>query len=71
MNGKQRYLAWNRARPKLLDLDQSSAARQHLADALHYQGDKKDSAKMNVSLHNQVMIKLARNGGKVPDELKH
>jgi hypothetical protein len=56
---------------KLLDLDSSSAARQHLADELHYQGDKKDSAKMNVWLHKQVMIKLAQNGGKVPDELKH
>ena len=31
----------------------------------------KDSAKMNVWLHKQVMIKLAQNGGKVPDELKH
>ena len=25
---------------KLRDLDSSSAARQHLADELHYQGDK-------------------------------
>jgi len=25
---------------------------------------------MNVWLHKQVMIKLAENGGKVPDELK-
>jgi hypothetical protein len=56
---------------KLLDLDSSSVARQHLADELHYHGDKKDSAKMNVWLHKQVMIKLAQNGGKVPDELKH
>jgi hypothetical protein len=31
----------------------------------------KDSAKMNIWLHKQVMIKLAENGGKVPDELKH
>jgi hypothetical protein len=31
----------------------------------------KDSAKMNVWLHKQVMIKLAANGGKVPDDLKH
>jgi len=26
---------------------------------------------MNVWLHKQVMIKLAANGGKVPEELKH
>ena len=41
-----------------------------MADELHYQGDKKDSAKMNIWLHKQVMIKLAENGGKVPDDLK-
>ena len=56
---------------KLLDLDSSATARKHLADELHYQGDKKDSAKMNIWLHKQVMIKLAENGGKVPDDLKH
>ena len=28
----------------------------------------KSSAKMNVWLHKQVMIKLAANGGKVPKE---
>ena len=56
---------------KLLDLDSNSAARHHLADELHYPGDKKNSAKMNVWLHKQVMIKLAANGGKVPEELKH
>jgi hypothetical protein len=38
---------------------------------LHYQGDMKNYAKMNVWLHKQVMLKLAENGGKVPDELKH
>jgi hypothetical protein len=26
---------------------------------------------MNVWLHKQVMQKLAQNGGKVPEELKH
>ena len=55
---------------KLLDLDSSQAARKKLAEELHYSGDTKDSAKMNVWLHKQVMIKLAANGGKVPDELK-
>jgi uncharacterized protein DUF3597 len=56
---------------KLLDLDGSATARKHLAQELHYQGDMKNSAKMNVWLHKQVMLKLAENGGKVPDELKH
>ena len=55
---------------KLLDLDSRATARKHLAEELHYQGDMKKSAKMNVWLHKQVMIKLAENGGKVPDELK-
>jgi hypothetical protein len=26
---------------------------------------------MNIWLHKQVMQKLAENGGKVPDDLKH
>ena len=56
---------------KLLDLNSSQAARKKLAAELHYSGDTKDSAKMNVWLHKQVMIKLAANGGKVPDDLKH
>jgi len=56
---------------KLLDLDSSAAARKRLAEELHYQGDMKNSAKMNVWLHKQVMIKLAENGGKVPEDLKH
>jgi len=56
---------------KLLDLDSSSTARKNLAEELHYSGDTKDSAKMNIWLHKQVMIKLAENGGKVPDDLKH
>ena len=56
---------------KLLDLDSSQTARKKLAEELHYSGDTKYSAKMNVWLHKQVMIKLAENGGKVPDDLKH
>ena len=55
---------------KLLDLDISQTARKKLAEELHYSGDTKDSAKMNVWLHKQVMIKLAANGGKVPADLK-
>ena len=55
---------------KLLKLDGSHAARKELAKELHYTGDPNDSAAMNVWLHKQVMIKLAENGGKVPDSLK-
>jgi hypothetical protein len=56
---------------KLLDLDSSLAVRKTLAQELHYTGNTNDSATMNVWLHKQVMSKLAENGGKVPDELKH
>jgi hypothetical protein len=56
---------------KLLDLDSSLATRKELARELNYTGDTNDSATMNVWLHRQVMIKLAENGGKVPDSLKH
>jgi hypothetical protein len=56
---------------KLLDLYCSSTARKQLAEELHYTGDMKNSAKMNIWLHKQVMTKLAANGGKVPDDLKH
>ena len=56
---------------KLLDLDSSLTARKTLAQELKYSGDMNDSATMNIWLHKQVMIKLAENGGKVPDALKH
>lgn len=55
---------------KLLDLDSSLTERKTLAQELGYKGDMGDSATMNIWLHKQVMIKLAENGGKVPDELK-
>ena len=55
---------------KLLKLDSSIGARKRLAEELHYTGNLKDSASMNVWLHKQVMIKLAENGGKVPDSLR-
>jgi len=55
---------------KLLDLDSSLAARKELAGELGYKGDTGDSAAMNIWLHKQVMIKLAENGGKVPESLK-
>ncbi len=56
---------------KLLDLDSSLTNRKELAKELGYTGDTNDSATMNIWLHKQVMTKLAENGGKVPDDLKH
>ena len=56
---------------KLINLDSSLAARKELAQELSYGGDMNDSASMNIWLHKQVMTKLAENGGKVPDELRH
>jgi hypothetical protein len=55
---------------KLLNLDSSLGARKRLAEELHFSGSMNDSALMNTWLHKQVMIKLAENGGKVPNELK-
>jgi hypothetical protein len=55
---------------KLLNLDSSHSARKELAKELNYTGDTNDSAKMNVWLHKRVMVKLAENGGKVPESLK-
>ncbi len=71
---KKQKLYWRKSivdLMKVLDLDSSLAARQQLAKELKYTGDMKKSAPMNVWLHKQVMVKLAENGGKVPDELKH
>jgi hypothetical protein len=56
---------------KLLDMDSSLSARKELASELHYSGDTNDSAAMNVWLHKQVMQKLAENGGRIPEDLKH
>ena len=57
---------------KLVKLDSSITARKQLAKDLNYTGNTNDSASMNIWLHQQVMQKLAANGGKVPaDLLKH
>ena len=56
---------------KLINLDRSLTARKELAQELRYTGDMNDSASMNIWLHKQVMTKLAENGVKPPDELKH
>ena len=56
---------------KLLSMDSSLTARKELAKELRYKGETSDSATMNVWLHKQIMRKLAENGGKLPDDLKH
>ncbi len=54
---------------KLVGMDSSFKARKQLAQELNYTGDPNDSASMNVWLHKQVLIKIAENGGKDPQEL--
>ena len=56
---------------KTLKLDSSLAARKKLAAELHYAGNTKNTAAMNTWLHQQVMAKLAENGGKVPKDVLH
>ena len=56
---------------KALDIDSSLTARKELAKELDYTGDTNDSATMNMWLHKQVIAKLAANGGKLPDDMKH
>lgn len=56
---------------KLLGMDSSLAQRKALAQELGYTGDAQDSAAMNLWLHQQVLRKLADNGGKVPQDLLH
>lgn len=54
---------------KLVGMESSLAERRELAAELHYTGDTKDTATMNMWLHKEVMKKLAANGGKVPADL--
>lgn len=56
---------------KLVDLDPSLENRKALAGELGYTGNIQDSASMNTWLHRQVMQRLAADGGKVPDSLRH
>lgn len=55
---------------KALGLDSSLTARKELAKELNYTGDTNNTAAMNVWLHQQVMAKLAANGGKLPSDMK-
>jgi hypothetical protein len=56
---------------KLLDMDSSLAARSTLANELDVHVGADGSAEENIALHKAVMVKMAENGGKVPDSLKH
>ena len=56
---------------KLLDLDSSLTARKTLAQELDVHAGADGSAEQNIALQKAVMRKLAENGGKVPDSLKH
>jgi hypothetical protein len=56
---------------KLLDLDSSLAARKELAQELNVHAGADGSAEQNIALHKAVMRKVAENGGKVPESMKH
>ena len=56
---------------KLLDLDSSLEARKKLADELDVHEGAPGTAEENIALHKAVMRKIAENGGKVPDSMKH
>jgi len=56
---------------KLLDLDSSLSARKDLANELNVHAGADGSAEQNIALQKAVMGKLAENGGKVPDSLRH
>jgi hypothetical protein len=71
--GKGEKLAWRTSivdLMKALGLDSSLTARKQLATELKYTGDTNDSAAMNIWLHQQIMEKLAANGGKLPADIK-
>lgn len=55
---------------KLLDLDSSLAARKELGDELGVHAGPDGSAEQNIALHRAVIVKLAENGGIVPDSLR-
>jgi len=56
---------------KLLDLDSSLDARKELADELNVHAGAPGTVEQNIALHKAVMKKVAENGGKVPDSMKH
>jgi hypothetical protein len=56
---------------KMLDMDSSLAARKALAQELDVHSGADGSAEQNIALQTAVMKKIAENGGKVPDSLRH
>ena len=55
---------------KVLGIDSSREARKELAEELGCPADlMKDSAKMNVWLHKEVLRQIAANGGNIPKNL--
>ena len=56
---------------KLLDLDSSLNARKELAQELNVNAGAHGSAEQNIALHKAVMRKIAENGGRVPESMKH
>ena len=56
---------------KLLDLDSSLATRKDLANELNVRAGADGSAEQNIALQKAVMAKIAENGGRVPDSLRH
>ena len=56
---------------KMLDMDSSLSARKTLAQELGVHAGADGSAEQNIALQKAVMQKIAENGGKVPDSLKH
>jgi len=56
---------------KMLDMDSSLTARKTLAQELNVHAGADGSAEQNIALQKAVMVKIAENGGKVPDSLKH
>jgi hypothetical protein len=56
---------------KLLDMDSSLDARKELANELNVHVGADGSAEENIALHRAVMDALAKNGGQVPDSLRH
>ena len=56
---------------KLLDLDSSLTARKELGNELNVHAGADGSAEQNMALQRAVMAKLAENGGKVPDSMRH
>lgn len=69
---KEKGLDWRKSivdMMKLVGIDSSLSARRELAEELGYEGDMKDSAKMNIWLHREMLQRIAANGGQLPADL--